>query len=103
MPRPAFRAGDYLRTCRCPRARSPRIARGPPNRARMESVGVGILGSGFMGRTWSAVVGATPGARLTAVAGGRRAPDLAADYAVRAIEPTELLTDPEVDLVLVLT
>ena len=69
----------------------------------MESTGVGILGSGFMGRTWAAVVRATPGAHLVAVAGGRRAAGLAADYGVRSIEPDALLADPDVDLVLVLT
>ena len=69
----------------------------------MESVGVGILGSGFMGRTWAEVVRRTPGAHLVAVAGGRRAHGLAADYDVRTETPEQLLADPEVDLVLVLT
>jgi predicted dehydrogenase len=69
----------------------------------MADVGVGILGSGFMGRTWAAAIGYAPGTRLVAVAGGRRAPGLAADVGVRALEPDALLADSEVDLVLVLT
>ncbi len=69
----------------------------------MESVGVGILGSGFMGRTWAATVRRTPGAELVAIAGGRRAPGLAADFNVPALEPDALLADPDVDLVLMLT
>jgi UDP-N-acetyl-2-amino-2-deoxyglucuronate dehydrogenase len=69
----------------------------------MESVGVGILGSGFMGRTWAEVVKRTSGAHLVAVAGGRRAQGLAADYGVRTESPEQLLADPEVGLVLVLT
>jgi len=69
----------------------------------MENVGVGILGSGFMGQTWAATVRQTPGAQLVAVAGGRRAPALAAEFGVRATEPDALLADPDVDLVLVLT
>ncbi len=69
----------------------------------MESVGVGIIGSGFMGRTWAATVQRTPGARLVAIAGGRRAPGLAADFGVRTETPETLLAVPEVDLVLVLT
>jgi predicted dehydrogenase len=66
-------------------------------------VGVGILGSGFMGRTWAAAVRATEGANLVAIAGGRRAPGLASDFGVSAVEPDALLSDPRVSLVLVLT
>ena len=69
----------------------------------MDSVGVGVVGSGFMGRTWAAVVQRTRGAHLVAVAGGRRAAALAADYGVPTETPDELLSDPDVGLVLVLT
>ena len=69
----------------------------------MDPVGVGIIGSGFMGRTWAAVVQRTAGAHLVAVAGGRRAAGLAADFGVRVETPEALLADPEVGLVLVLT
>ena len=69
----------------------------------MAQVGVGIIGSGFMGRTWAETVRRTPGAELVAVAGGRRAPGLAADYGARHLEPEALLSDGSVGLVLVLT
>ena len=71
--------------------------------AMMGRVRVGILGSGFMGRTWAATVGRTPGAELVAIAGGRRAAGLAGDFNVPAVEPDALLADPSVDLVLILT
>jgi predicted dehydrogenase len=69
----------------------------------VERIGVGIVGSGFMGRTWAETVRRTPGAGLVAVAGGRRAPGLATDFGVRSLEPEALLADPEVDLVIVTT
>jgi predicted dehydrogenase len=51
----------------------------------MQMVGVGIVGSGFMGLTYSEVVARhAAGCRLVAVAGGRRAPKLAEDYGVTA-------------------
>ncbi len=51
----------------------------------MQTVGVGIIGSGFMGLTYSEVVAKhAVGCRLAAVAGGRRAGKLAADYGVPA-------------------
>lgn len=69
----------------------------------MDRIGVGILGSGFMGRTWAATTARTRGAELVAIAGGRRAPALAQEFGVRHLEPDGLLADPAVDLVLVLT
>jgi predicted dehydrogenase len=69
----------------------------------MDRIRVGILGSGFMGRTWAATTSHTPDAALTAVAGGRRAPGLAQEFNARHLEPDALLADPDVDLVLVLT
>lgn len=58
----------------------------------MESVGVGIIGSGFMGRTHSEAVSRyVQGAHLVAVAGGSRAPQLAADYGVDLEESVESL------------
>lgn len=67
--------------------------------------GVGILGSGFMGRTWSEVAANhVPGAELVAVAGGRRAPALAADYGCRLHDSYQaLLADPAVELVVLTT
>lgn len=51
----------------------------------MQTVGVGIIGSGFMGLTYSEVVARhAVGCRLVAVAGGSRAGKLAEDYGVTA-------------------
>jgi predicted dehydrogenase len=71
----------------------------------MESrVGVGIIGSGFMGRTWTEVAAHhTPTARLAAIAGGRRAPGLAAEYGVPALSVPDLLAHPDVTAVVLAT
>ena len=51
----------------------------------MDTLGVGMIGSGFMGLTYSeALARHVHGARLVAVAGGKRAPELAKDYGVAA-------------------
>jgi predicted dehydrogenase len=68
-----------------------------------DRIGVGILGSGFMGRTWAGTIARTPGAVLTAIAGGRRAAGLAEEFGVRSLEPGALLADPSVDLIVVTT
>ena len=62
---------------------------------------VGVVGSGFMGRTWSEVAANhAQGTRLVAVAGGRRAPKLAEDYGVPVERTPEVLIDRgDVDLV----
>jgi predicted dehydrogenase len=44
--------------------------------------GIGVVGGGFMGRTWSQVARMAPGTPLRAVAGGRRAAGLGGDYGV---------------------
>lgn len=65
------------------------------------TVRFGIVGSGFMGRTWSEVAANhAAGASLVAVTGGRRAATLAADYDV-PLEPTleSLLGRADVDAV----
>jgi glucose-fructose oxidoreductase len=65
------------------------------------TIRIGVVGSGFMGRTWSEVAANhASGTSLVAVAGGRRAPALAADYGV-ALEasPEALVARPDVDLV----
>src|SRR5436190_23364458 len=47
------------------------------------TVGIGMVGSGFMGLTYcEAISRHVKGARLAAVAGGRRAAELARDYGV---------------------
>ena len=63
------------------------------------TVGIGVLGSGFMGRTWAEVAANhARGTRLVAVSGGRRAPALAQDYGVPLEPPFEaLLARPAVD------
>ena len=66
------------------------------------TVRVGVVGSGFMGRTWSEVAANhAHGTTLVAVAGGRRAPALAADYGVPLERsPETLIARPDVDLVI---
>ena len=66
-------------------------------------IGVGILGSGFMGRTWAETVRTNANARLVAIAGGTRAAALGADYDVPVVDLVALLGDPKVDLVLLAT
>lgn len=54
----------------------------------MQTIGVGMIGSGFMGLTYCEVVARHAiGCRLVAITGGRRATKLAEDYGVSA-EPT---------------
>lgn len=54
----------------------------------MQTVGIGMIGSGFMGLTYSEVAARhAKGCRLAAVTGGRRAAQLAQDYGVAA-EPS---------------
>lgn len=55
-------------------------------------IGVGMIGSGFMGLTYSeALAKHVRGARLAAVAGGKRAAQLASDYGVPAEKSTDAL------------
>jgi predicted dehydrogenase len=57
-------------------------------------IGIGILGSGFMGRTYSeCLTRYVQGARVSAVSGGSRAPQLALDYQVAYEPSTEALLD----------
>ena len=58
----------------------------------MQTIGVGMIGSGFMGLTYSEVIAKhAVGCRLVAVTGGRRAPELARDYEVSAEASIESL------------
>jgi len=71
----------------------------------MDQVKIGIIGSGFMGRTHSeALRRYVEHARLVAIAGGSRAERLAQDYEV-AYSPTvqQLLERPDVDAVIITT
>jgi predicted dehydrogenase len=66
-------------------------------------IGIGIIGSGYMGRTYAECVARyNTGARLVAVAGGSRAPALAVDYGI-ASEPTvdSLLQRKDVQAVII--
>ena len=64
--------------------------------------GIGIIGSGFMGRTWAQVARSGDGTPLRAVTGGRRAPALAAEYGVDLETSVgALLGRDDVDLVIV--
>ena len=68
-------------------------------------IGIGVVGSGFMGRTWSEVAAKhAAGTRLVAVTGGRRALRLAGDYYVDLEASLEsLLARPDVDAVVLAT
>jgi predicted dehydrogenase len=57
-----------------------------------EEIGIGIIASGYMGRTYAECLARyNRGARLVAVAGGSRAPGLAADYGIAAEPNVEAL------------
>lgn len=71
----------------------------------MRSLGVGLIGSGFMGRTNAETVKRyVQGAHLVAIAGGSRAQAIADEYAVVA-EPSvdALLARADVDVVMIST
>lgn len=67
--------------------------------------GIGIIGSGFMGRTWAQVTKVyTEDARVVAVAGGRRAAALAADYGCTLeSSPEDLIARADIDAVVIAT
>jgi UDP-N-acetyl-2-amino-2-deoxyglucuronate dehydrogenase len=71
----------------------------------MDSVRIGLVGSGYMGRSYAECLKRyTTRGRLTAVTGGGRAPQLAADYGAALEEGLDgLLARPDVDAVLVAT
>lgn len=71
----------------------------------MTNIGIGMIGSGFMGLTYSEVVANhAQGSKLVAVTGGRRAAQLAADYGVAAEPDVEaLVARPDVDAVVIAT
>lgn len=66
------------------------------------SIGIALIGSGFMGRTWANVTNALPNASLRGVHGGSRAAVLAADTRCRHYERfDDVLEDHSVDLVVI--
>lgn len=71
----------------------------------MEIVRIGVVGSGYMGSTYAETTARhNKGSRLVAIAGGRRAPALAAEYGV-AFEPTveALMNRQDIDAVILAT
>lgn len=70
-----------------------------------DSIGVGMIGSGFMGLSYSqALVAHVEGAHLISITGGSRATSLAADHQVPADPSVEaMVARPEVDAVIVAT
>ncbi len=71
----------------------------------MQTVGMGMIGSGFMGLTYcEALAHHVSGAKLVAVTGGRRAPQLAQEYGVAAEDSVAaLLARDEVQAVVLAT
>lgn len=71
----------------------------------MTDIGVGMVGSGFMGLTYSEVLARhVRGAKLSAITGGRRAGELAKDYDVpECASVDELLARPDVQAIVVAT
>jgi predicted dehydrogenase len=71
----------------------------------MSSVGVGIVGSGYMALTYAESLSRyVRGGRLVAIGGGSRAAALAADYGVAAHPTLEaLLADPAVEALVITT
>jgi len=69
----------------------------------MANVRIGMIGSGYMGLTYSeAITKHVKGATLIAVAGGSRAPELGKSYSVPAEKNVEaLLARPDVDAVII--
>lgn len=66
-------------------------------------LGIGITGSGFMGRTHAEAVLAVPGFRLAAVTGGRRAAGLAERFGIDEEPDVEhLVRRPDLDAVIVM-
>ncbi len=69
------------------------------------ALGIGIIGAGFMGETYARTIDTlVERARITAIAGGSRAPDLAAQYSVDCADSVEaLLERDDVDAVCIAT
>lgn len=70
-----------------------------------DTLGIGMIGSGFMGLTYSEAISRyVRGARLVAVTGGRRAATLGEEYGI-PVEPNPdaLLARPDVDAVVLAT
>ncbi len=70
-----------------------------------DMLGIGVIGAGFMGETYARTVDTlVDRAKLVAIAGGSRAPDLAAKYGVDCADSVEaLLAREDVDAVCIAT
>lgn len=67
-------------------------------------IGVGVIGSGFMGSTWSRVTASqVPEARLVAIGGGRGAPALAAELSIEQLDLAAQLVRPDIGLLILAT
>ncbi len=70
----------------------------------MSKLRYGILGSGFMGRTHAEAIRNLDQAELVAVASGKRAPKLAADYGAELCQSTEeLIARKDIDAIIIAT
>lgn len=70
----------------------------------MQTVGIGMIGSGFMGLTYSEVVSRhAQGCKLIAIAGGKRANQLAEEYGVSAETVDSMLSRDDVHAVVLAT
>ena len=70
-----------------------------------ESLGIGIIGGGFMGQTYARAIDTlVNSAKLTAVTGGSRAGDVAAEYGIPHEDSVDaLLSRDDVDIVCIAT
>ena len=69
-----------------------------------DEVAFGVIGTGFMGRTWAGVIERhVAEARLVAVGGGSRARELASDHGVLELSPEALLARDDITAVVVAT
>ncbi|MFN8619994.1 MAG: Gfo/Idh/MocA family oxidoreductase [Chloroflexota bacterium] len=67
-------------------------------------VGVGVIGSGFMGSTWSRVTASqVKEARLVAIGGGRGAPALAAELSIEQLDLAAQLARDDIELLILAT
>src|SRR5688572_4468781 len=70
----------------------------------MSKVRYGIIGSGFMGRTHAEAIHNLDNAELVAIASGKRAPKLAADYGAELCQDAaELIARTDIDAVIITT
>ncbi len=67
------------------------------------NLGIGLIGSGAMARAYVACLARASGARLVAIGGGSRAPQLAASAGVPALTAAEVIGHPDVGAVIIAT